>query len=183
MGWAMTRRGINLVFFALLALPGLRARGTENGNSLALDIASAGNAHRKRELVEAASGRLFFFRYLRIVELSWVETNGVRGARMVTVEPSSDARVEFVARKNLSVQKARALATNDAVAVTGRFQAMQDGFTRIILDPVIIRYKDRPAPKKGPERLYEVEPGARYGADTSSGRETTLLPPEKQKLP
>lgn len=142
-----------------------------SGNDLALAFSTAEEADRP-EIEKEALNRLYFFRYLRIAELEkGEEAGGAPYIRMQTVEPSSDMLVEFTVRKSVSLRKAQPLTEGDCVAVTGRVQELEAGENRIRLDPVIVRYKDRPAPTRGQERLYEIDPDARKGSDTSTGKE------------
>ena len=90
---------------------------------------------------------------------------------MSTVEPSSDMIVDFTVKKKVSLRKADPVQTNEAIAVTGRVKLMDEKGNRILLEPVIVRHKDRLSPKVGIELLYEVDPAARKGSDTSTGKE------------
>jgi len=93
---------------------------------------------------------------------------------MNTVEPSSEMRVDFTVRKRVSLEKAKTLEKGNAVAVTGRVKSISAQKNQIVLDPVIVRYKDRLSPKAGRELLYEVDPNARRGTDTTSGKEVII---------
>jgi hypothetical protein len=61
------------------------------------------------------------------------------------------------------------------VAVSGRIKSIGVETNGIVLDPVVVRYKDRLEPKSGKELLPEVDPSARIGTDTSSGQEVIRL--------
>jgi hypothetical protein len=167
----MSRSPIRLVAVALLSWAVLaHAERVENGNDLALRFVTAA-PNRQGQVGEDAVGKTFFFRYLRIASIERGVTNGAPWLRLATVEPSSDLRIEFVARKPESVARAESLRTNDAVAVTGRVQSMDAARRLIALEPAIVRYKDRAAPVAGKEFLHEVDPRARAGTDTSTGAE------------
>ena len=166
---AMTDRRIYLDYNATAPC---RAE-TASGNELALTFATAENM-RQTEIRKEAVGRQYFFRYLRITAVERGGTNGPAFARMATVEPSSDMVVQFVITKEESLKRAEPLQTGDAVAVTGRLKSIDKPSNRIVLDPVIVRYKDRTAPKRSKELLYELDPDARQGTDTSTGKERVI---------
>jgi hypothetical protein len=131
-----------------------------------------------RERIQSdAAGKLYFFRYLRIVDLARDNAAAPSEIRMRTREPGSGMGVDFTVRKDVSLERALTLTTNDAVAVTGRIQSIDGTRKSMVLDPVIVRYKDRLAPTAGKENLFEVVPTARRGTDTSSGREVVLTGP------
>ena len=154
------------------------AVGTGNGNDLALEFASA--EPKQREAIRSeAVGKPYFFRYLKIASAEAVTRDGARAIRMATVEPSSEMTVEFEVNKSESLRKADGLGPGDAVAVTGRVRSLGEDGARIVLDPVIVRYRDRLAPTAGKELLYEVDPSARRGSETSSGKEVVI--PAKPK--
>jgi hypothetical protein len=165
-----TAGGLLVLFFALA----LRAvAGTDNGNTLCLDYVSA-NGPEQKTIRQESSGKLYFFRYLRIDELEKGTTNGMPFVAMSTVEPSSDMVVRFTVVKSVSLGKCKDIAEGDAIAVTGRLVSMGVPENTVLLDPVIVRYKDRSAPKIGKELLHEVDPDARRGTDTSTGEEKVL---------
>lgn len=141
---------------------------TRNGNDLALDFASADDGEKAR-VSESAVGNVYFFRYLRIVDVEAGVTNRLPYVRMSTVEPASDMYVDFVVRKTESLKKVEPLGIDDGIAVLGRVTSIGERFNAIVLDPVIVRYRDRLQPKTGKELLHEVDPDARRGTDTSTG--------------
>jgi hypothetical protein len=146
----------------------------DNGTKLALDYSTA-SARKKQTLVQDAVGKVYFFRYLRIVGIERGGRDGLRHVKMQTVEPSSDMRVVFTIEKESSLEIVEPLKTNDAVAVSGRVMSIGVETNGIVLDPVVVRYKDRLEPKSGKELLPEVDPSARIGTDTSSGQEVIRL--------
>ena len=93
---------------------------------------------------------------------------------MVTSEPSSDLIVEFTLVQPASLAAADQLKVGDAIAVLGRVQTINRRTRRIALAQTVFRYKDRPLPKLGKELLLEINPKARRGTDTSSGKEEVL---------
>ena len=157
--------------FLVLGIPSRSFAGRQkNGNELALEYATAKES-QKEDISKEAVGQLYFFRYLRIEKIKKGKTKTGPFIAMDTVEPSSDMHVLFTVNKSVSLQKAGPLKTNDAVAVSGRLKNLDKDYNRIVLDPVIVRYKDKHSPAAGKELLPEVDPKARIGTDTSSGKE------------
>jgi len=155
----------------LLAAPFPSLAGRQrNGNELALEYSTARES-QKKDISKEAVGQLYFFRYLRIETITKGKTDAGPFIAMDTVEPSSDMHVSFTVTKSVSLKKAGPLATNDAVAVSGRLKSLDGNNNMLVLDPVIVRYKDKHAPAAGKELLPEVDPNARIGTDTSSGKE------------
>lgn len=154
--------------------------GTDSGNDLARRLSSC----RKGEatiMEKEAAGKLFFFRYLRIAEKQGDTNSSPARLSFKTVEPSSDMHVEFVVTKTESLKIAATAGVGESLAVTGRIKSISKADNRIVLDPVIVRFKDRSTPKVGKELLCEVDPNARYGTDTSSGKEVIIKKGEAQK--
>jgi hypothetical protein len=148
-----------------------RARGeAASGNELALRYATA-TPEQKPVILREAQGKPFFFRYLRIVDLQKTETNGAARAQLRTVEPSSDLAIVFTVTKPDSLALIDTLQVGDALAVSGRLKGTGQAANPacLTLDPAVVRHKDRTAPKLRKELLYEVDPNARKGTDTSSG--------------
>ena len=146
---------------------------TENGNELALQVTTAKGAEQK-QLCANAVGNPYFFRYLQIREIQKGSTNGMECVRFSTQEPSSDLYVSFTVTKPDSLAKAAELKVGDAMAVTGRVRRIDPAAQSIVLEPVIVRYKDRLAPTPGKELLPDVDPNARYATETSSGQESVV---------
>ena len=144
-----------------------------SGNDLALDFSTADEA-QQREIRRDVKGKLFFFRYLQIMDLEKCKINNMQCIKMKTAEPSSGMSVNFVVRKKVSLKKAGSLKKGEAIAVTGRILNIGKKPDAIILEPAIVRYKDRLSPAIGKELLYEVDPSARRGTDTSSGSEKII---------
>ena len=142
----------------------------ENGNKLALEFSTATES-RRQEMRKETGGKFYFFRYLRVVAAERGDREGRRYARLTTIEPSSDMRVVFTVDQPVSLEKARDLKENDAVAVSGSIRNLGEETNTIALAQAVIRYKDRTDPKVGKELLPEVDPTARMGNDTSSGQE------------
>jgi hypothetical protein len=67
-------------------------------------------------------------------------------------------RVKFKVVKSMSLatlKEAPVSAIGDAIAVTGVIESMDPVKRELVLNPVIVRYKDRMAPKVGKEMLHE----------------------------
>jgi hypothetical protein len=129
------------------------AEAVRNGNEMALEYSSA-DAAAKKAKQEADTGKLFTFRYLKVKELKLAPGE----VRMTTIEPSSDMEVVLVARQRKSLELAATVTTNDSVAINGRVTDLgRQATNRMVVDPAIIRFKDRPAPKPGEEALHDVD--------------------------
>jgi hypothetical protein len=129
------------------------AEAVRNGNELALEYATADKAGKKAKQA-AATGKLFTFRYLKIKEMTLAPNE----VRMTTIEPSSDMEVVLVARQKKSLELAATATTNDCVAINGRVIDLgRQATNRMIVDPAIIRFKDRASPKPGEEALHDVD--------------------------
>jgi hypothetical protein len=157
-----------------LMLPAIAVAGpVKSGNELALDFTMAGKRLRN-EIQADAAGKLYFFRYLRIVGIEKDNPSKPRVIRMSTVEPGSDMIVNFTVRKKHSLRRSSGLNVGEAVAVTGRISGIDAVSNSIALGPVIVRYKDRLSPKRGKELLYEVDPAARRGQTTTKDGATDI---------
>jgi hypothetical protein len=174
----MSGRSVALTFAVALLIqpPRLLAAPIgpqKSGNEIALEYVQGGK--RQRQALERdLPGSLFLFRYLRITSIERGETNGVRHIAMAAVEPSSEMAVRFVVTKAVSLERADPLKEGEAVAVRGRIESIGETTNTIVLNPVIVEYKDRLSPKQGVELLFEVDPEARKGTDTSSGEEQVI---------
>lgn len=134
---------------------------TPNGNVFALYLSEAKNAKARTEVLNEALGKPHFFRYLRIVSLELGEDNGYPYMVLVTREPSSGLTVRFKVVKSMSLatlKEAPPSKVGDAVAVTGVVESADPEQRLIVLNPVIVRYKDRLEPKPGKELYNEVDP-------------------------
>jgi hypothetical protein len=133
---------------------------TPNGNVFALNFSEATTAAARGALLDDARGKPHFFRYLRIVSLEQGEENGYPYIVLVTREPSSGMTVQFKVVKSVSLailQEDPPSKVGDAVAVTGAIQSLDAEKRVMLLNPVVVRYKDRLAPKVGKELYYEVD--------------------------
>ncbi|MCX6997770.1 MAG: hypothetical protein NTV49_11955 [Kiritimatiellaeota bacterium] len=135
--------GRALALAACCAWAGRSADGkTANGNELALQ---------------------HFFRYLRILSLQEGESNGYPHVSLSLCEPSSQMTVKCKVMKSLSLAKLKEdppVKVGEAVALTGVVAGVNPAEKAITLNPVIVRHRDRLAPKPGKELLYEVDSSA-----------------------
>lgn len=148
-----------------MAVPVARgeAGGTANGNDLALFFSEAKSDTERKALVAAAVEKQHFFRYLKITERvdSVEDRNPI--VRLTTLEPSSGYSVKFIVRKTMSLEVLKRdppCKVGDTIAVTGVVRSVDKTTKNIILNPVIVRLRDRAAPKAGKEMLYEIDPSA-----------------------
>ena len=141
------------------ALAGSAALGkTANGNEFALYLTEAKTDAERKVLLQEALGQQHFFRYLRVVTLQEGETNGYPFVFLSMVEPSSQMTVWCTVMKSLSLAKLKeepVTKVGDCVALTGVIAIADITKKLIVLNPVIVRYKDLPAPKPGKELLAE----------------------------
>ncbi|MDD4871328.1 MAG: hypothetical protein PHR77_12280 [Kiritimatiellae bacterium] len=174
------------IFFATI-LPGTTwALPVDNGNDLALEYVTQKTPALKKALVEPILGKLHYFRYLRITEMTEGKTpDGFRTVAIKAVEPSSDMIVKFTVLKNVSLSILDTdpkTKVGDAVGVQGRLESIGKVATNmIVLNPVIVKHKDKLAPVRGKEFLYELDPNARMGTDTSSGTAKVIRVEKKEK--
>lgn len=132
------------------------AESVRNGNELAVAWSTT-NAAGKQVVQKQAVGLLHTFRYLRVTAVE--KDQPFAGAvTVMTIEPSSDMTVALVITKQLSLDLANGLTTNDCVAASGRIKTI--GGEAMVVDPAILKHKDRSAPKLSKELLNEVDPTA-----------------------
>ncbi len=149
----------------LMAVPFARgeAGGTANGNDLALFYSEAKSDTARKTLLDAALEKQHFFRYLKITELVDAVENQNPTVRLTTLEPSSGYSVKFIVRKSMSLEVLKRdppCKVGDTIGVTGVVRSADKTTKNIILNPVIVRFRDRAAPKAGKEMLYEIDPSA-----------------------
>ena len=132
--------------------------GVPSGNELALYLSEAKTPAAQRTVLKEALGKPHFFRYLRIVGMEQGESGGAPFIALTTSEPSSRMLVKFKVVKSMSLATLKeppASTTNDAIAVTGVVESMDPETRVLVLNPVIVRYKDRQTPQVGKEMYYE----------------------------
>lgn len=151
-----------LCAFSVIGLglaPTGRAESVRNGNETALAW-STNNAAGKQIVQKQAMDIFHTFRYLRVTAVK--KDQPTTGAvTLMTIEPSSDMKVALVITKQLSLELAATLTTNDSVSAYGRIKSI--GLVAsdlIVVEPALLKHKDRAAPKLSKELLHEIDPTA-----------------------
>ena len=165
---------------------------TGNGNEFALYLTEAKTGAEQKTLIAEALGKQHFFRYLKVVTMQEGETNGFPFVFLSMKEPSSQMTVWCTVMKSLSLQKLQEeppTKVGDCVAITGVVAITDMTKKLIVLNPVIVRYKDLPAPKPGKELLAERDSSAVIYSFTGgknpvnvTKRDADLLANEKEML-
>jgi hypothetical protein len=134
------------------------AEGVRNGNEFALNYSRA-DKDAKRALRLDYENKLITFRFLKVVAIA---SNAVPNGLPVytTVEPSSDYRVILHAQGPVSRTVCAAVGLNDCVTANGRLLPLGTATNTFVLDPAVLRSKDRDAPKGEKELLPEIDPTA-----------------------
>ncbi len=148
---------------ALVCACSVHAAAVPNGNDYALEIAEARTPAEIEDVLGEGVGKQHFFRYLEVLDLKKGSNKGAPVIGLKTREPSSDIIVKFLVQKSMSLaklQESPETQIGDAVAVTGVIEKIDPKTKTIVLNPVIVRYKDRLAPKVGREMLEEVDSSA-----------------------
>jgi ribosomal protein L14 len=151
-------RRVALAVAGLLLVARITLGATPSGNEFARDLAEAKTPSARKMILDDALGKQHFFRYLRIVNLEQGESGGNPFIELTTREPSSGMTVKLKVMKSLSLatlKEAPASGVGDAVAVTGVIQSADPVKRVMVLNPVVVRYKDLLAPKVGKEMHYE----------------------------
>lgn len=128
-----------------------------NGNELARDY-SEGDATVRAKFQKERTGMIHTFRYLSVKTIERPDGGSVR---MLTQEPSSDARVDLVFNGAPSITLSKTIATGDCVAARGRVKSISNDGKTIVVDPCVLQFKDRAQPTAGEELLREVDPTAK----------------------
>jgi ribosomal protein L14 len=166
MGVGMKHFSVKWLAVVLLGvLSGFSARGAAvpNGNEYALSLVEAKTPAERKKLVTQGVGKNHFFRYLQVLELTKQDNKGAPTILLKTREPSSNMQVTFLVQKSISLsvlQKDPATKVGDAVAVIGVVESADPVKREMVLNPVIVRYKDLLAPKVGKEMLAERDSSA-----------------------
>jgi hypothetical protein len=98
-----------------------------------------------------------------VLEITKQDNKGAPTILLKTREPSSNMQVTFLVQKSISLsvlQKDPATKVGDAVAVIGVVESADPVKRVMVLNPVIVRYKDLLAPKVGKEMLEERDSSA-----------------------
>lgn len=151
-------RGVVVAVACLFLGIGLSQAAVPSGNEFARDLTLAKTPTMRKMILDEALGKSHFFRYLRIVDMEEGVTNGCPYIKLVTSEPSSSMMVKFMVVKTLSlgvIKDTPASGVGDALAVTGNIRSVDPAKRCIVLEPVIVRYKDILARKGGKEMLNE----------------------------
>ena len=107
-----------------------------------------------------AAGIFHTFRYLRVIAVK-KDQPAAGAVTVITIEPSSDMKVALVLTKALSLDLAATLTTNDSVSAYGRIKTIGgEAPGLMVVDPALLKHKDRAAPKLTKELLHEVDPTA-----------------------
>jgi len=171
------------VYMIAVALTGGPVSGaTSNGNDFALYYSEAKTEKGRSELLADAKGRPHYFRYLQIMSMDESENSPPR-VTITAFEPSSYMDVRFVVTKRVSLKRLKeepASKVGQAIAVTGVVQGVVTN--TIILRPVIVRHKDRLAPKRGKEMIYEFNPSATFYSYTGGKRAVSLTYKDRDLL-
>ncbi len=147
----------------LLCSSSAAAAGVPNGNEYALSLVEAQNVADIKSILDEGVGRKHFFRYLEVLDIKKGQNNGAPVIGLKTREPSSDMIVKFLVQKSNSLailQEEPATQVGDALAVLGVIERVEPQKKSIVLNPVIVRYKDRTTPKAGKEMLSELDSSA-----------------------
>lgn len=162
---------------------------TENGNDFCLYLDEAIQAKDKGEikyLKEESKNVNYFFRYLAVSQIKGGRLSGRPYIDIVAQEPSSYFNIKFRVKKKISLTKLLEepeTKQGSAVAVTGKIKSIDTRKKLIVLSPVIIRYKDRLAPKVGKESLGEVDSTATYYSFTAvKGKKVSLSYADKDLI-
>ena len=146
------------VFVIGFALGGI-AEPVRNGNELALAWSTT-HAAGKQAVQKQATGIFHTFRYLRVTAVK-KDQPAAGAVTVMTLEPSSDMKVALVITKALSLELAATLTTNDSVSAYGRIKTIGgEDPNLMVVDPALLKHKDRAAPKLTKELLNEVDPTA-----------------------
>jgi len=169
-----TRSSLHLLLpLALLFLGGPALAGTESGNELSRRLMYSQKGQEK-QMEKDAVGNLFFFRYMKIDQKKAITNTVPTTYAFKALEPGGGMYVEFVVTKKESLKIATTLQEGEAVAFVGRIKTISKADNKIVIESVILRYKDKLTPTKGKENLADIDPNARYGTDTSSGEEVII---------
>lgn len=166
-----------LLLPVLLMAPLPASARTSNGNDFALAYAEAEGPEARKSVLAEAVGRPHFFRYLHILTLTETEDGGRPAIHITALEPASLLDVRFTVNKTQSVALIRADPVSEpgqALAVTGRVITVDDKHGTIVIDPVIVRHKDRLSPAIGKELIGEVKPGSIFYTYTGGRKPVSL---------
>lgn len=161
---------------------------TENGNDLVLYLDEAeGDKILLKELIGDTGSKNYYFRYLEILSMKAGRDSRGPYITIKTMEPSSYWTVAFTVTKPLSLKLLMEEPISEegkAIGVTGKISKIEPEKELIILSPVIVKHKDRLAPKRGKELYGEINPEALYYTFTGvKGKKITISYADKDILP
>ncbi|MDA3925314.1 MAG: hypothetical protein PF904_11520 [Kiritimatiellae bacterium] len=145
---------------ALFCACSAQAAAVPNGNDYALEVVEASTPADIKEVLAEGVGRKHLFRYLEVLDIKKGNNKGAPVIGIKAREPSSDMIVKFLVQKSISlsiIQKTPSTQVGDGVAVTGVVESVDPKKKTMVLNPVIVRYKDRTTPKVGREMMEEVD--------------------------
>lgn len=153
---------IGLTVLALVAAAPAHAGEVRNLNEVCQDYILTESENRKADIRDETGEKnvLYQFRYLEVLQIG---TNvPVKGAfTLMTREPGSKMKVQLTLTKSKSVSIARDLKIGEAVAGKGRIKVFDHkGTGTIVMNPAVLKHKDRLAPTREKELLNEVDPDA-----------------------
>ncbi|MFA7175122.1 MAG: hypothetical protein WC340_17245 [Kiritimatiellia bacterium] len=185
-------QALSLALLLLLGSTTTHSAAVPNGNEYSLSIVEAKTPAAIKEVLAEGVGKQHFFRYLEVLEIKKADNAGAPVIGIKAREPSSDMIVKFLVQKSISLavlQREPATAAGDGVAVTGVIESVDPEKRSMVLNPVIVRYKDRTAPKVGKEMLSEVDSSSVIYSFTAgkkpvnlTKRDEDLIVNEKQML-
>lgn len=181
------KKAFGVVFMMFVVVLSVSAK-TENGNDLALYLDEAKDNKKQFDLLASETGENnYYFRYLEIVNMDSGRQNGAPFIHIKANEPSSYFTVEFTVTKSVSLQllmQEPVSKPGEAIAVTGKIEKLDQKKRLIVLNPVIVRHKDRLERKRGKEMLYEVDQNAVYYSFTgAAGKLVQLKYADRDLLP
>jgi len=145
------------------SLPSVSCAGeVRNLNEVCQDYILTESENRKADIRDAAAEKnvLYQFRYLQVTRIG---TNmPVKGAiTLMTKEPGSKMHVQLTLTQSKSLSIAKEIKVGEAVAGKGRIKAFDhEKSGTIVMNPAVLKHKDRLAPTREKELLNEVDPQA-----------------------
>lgn len=162
MKWLLLNR-MAVAGVVLLLGARISSAAVKSGNEYALSLVEAKTPAAQKALVKEGHGKQYFFRYLHVLDIQKGTNSVYPTLSLKTREPSSGVVITFLVQKSLSLavlQEEPATKIGDAVAVSGVVESADPVKRTMVLNPVIVRYKDLLAPKVGKEMLSERDSSA-----------------------
>lgn len=155
---------VHFVFSVITALwiSAAHAGEVRNLNGVCQDYLLAKTKSQKKEIRDASGEKnvLYQFRYLQITRVE--ADKPAKGAMtLLTVEPGTEMEVELIVRHKRSLALAKTVKVGEAVAGKGKITRFDSADSnRIVINPAVIKHKDRLAPVREKELMNEVDPDA-----------------------